>query len=176
MVQDKTQLLAHYIIFRSKPEKLGAVKLNKVMWFSDLESFRRTGRSISGQESYQKQKFGPVPNDIVRHVRALLAAGKIAERSGTTPVGNRREFIWLEEPNVSLFSANDVDIINRAIEWVCDNHSAAAISNKTHDALWEVTEIGEQIAIEAGIVTTKSTSGKYLKWALNQADDATEVH
>lgn len=38
----------------------GSVKLNKILFFSDLTAYRRWGRTISGEE-YQKLEHGPSP-------------------------------------------------------------------------------------------------------------------
>lgn len=165
---DRTEVLAHYIIYRARPDKLGATKLNKVMWFSDVESFKRFGKTISGQYTYERKKFGPVPNKIKECLKSLVAERKIATRYEMTPSGERHEFVWTEEPELSLFTAQELDIINRNIDWICDNFSATGISNKTHDTLWKETEDGDQIEVRAGTVIPKAVSGKYLTWALKQ--------
>ena len=167
---DRTQLLAHYIIYRSTPDKLGATKLNKVMWFSDLEAYERFGQSISGQETYEKKQFGPVPNHINDCLRNLQKSGAVTFRANPTPAGDRHEYLWLKEPDISSFTAEEIDIINRSIEWVCDHHSAVTISKKTHDALWQETEGGEQIEIKAATIAAKPVTGRYLEWALQQDD------
>ena len=116
---DRTKAVAHYIIARSKPEMLGATKLNKVMWFADVLAYRMTGQTITGQASYQKQAHGPVPNNIVIAVRSLLTEGAVTKRDASTPVGVRHEYLWLKEPNVDLFNATEIDILNQMINDVC---------------------------------------------------------
>src|ERR1700674_1295888 len=76
MRRDLTKTVAHYVIARSVPEKLGATKLNKSMWIADVLSFLKTGRTISGQTSYKKLQYGPVPNNIVRYITELIEEGK----------------------------------------------------------------------------------------------------
>src|SRR5687767_11322566 len=92
--RDRTEAVAHYVIARSDPNKLGAVKLNKVMWFADLEAYRRFGRTITGQLSYEKRQHGPVPNKIVKSIRRLEQDEKIATRDVPTFAGTRREHVW----------------------------------------------------------------------------------
>ncbi len=46
----KTKTVIHYVISHTEPEKLGAVKLNKVMWRADVEHYRRYGKTITGQK------------------------------------------------------------------------------------------------------------------------------
>jgi len=156
---------AHYVIARARPDRLGATKLNKVLWFADLASYRRTGRTITGQRSYEKRQFGPVPNGIVRALRRLETEGSIVTRLVSTPKGQRREFIWLAQPEVSAFTAEEIDILNQAIAWVCDRHSAVSISDLTHDALWEEIDLGDQIAIGAASVTPDPVTSEDVDWA-----------
>lgn len=165
MSADRTKQVAHYIIARSTPEKLGSTKLNKVMWFADIIAYRATGKTITGQTSYQKQKYGPVPNGIVIAVRALINEGAVTRREAPTPQGIRHEFLWLQEPNIDIFSAAEIDIINQMIAAVCDNYSAVSISELSHDALWEETPMFEQIDIGAASVDIRPMYGKYLDWA-----------
>ena len=166
--QDRTASVAHYVIARSQPDKLGAVKLNKVMWFADLEAYRRFGSTITGQTSYQKQQRGPVPNNIVRALNALRDEDKILTRD--VPVGGvvRREHLWLVQPDVSGFSPEEVDILNEAIDWVCNDHTARSISELSHDAMWEAAELGEQIPVGAATVVPDEISAEDLDWAVSE--------
>lgn len=166
--QDRTEVVAHYIIARADPNKLGAVKFNKVMWFADLEAYRRFGKTITGQLSYEKRQHGPVPNKIVKSIRRLEQADKIATRDVPTFGGTRREHVWLKKPDVSSFSPDEVDILNEAITWVCDNHTAKSISELSHDALWEQAELGEQIPVGAATVMPDDISGADIDWALKE--------
>jgi hypothetical protein len=171
---DRTEVVAHYIIARADPNKLGAVKLNKVMWFADLEAYRRLGRTVTGQDSYEKRQYGPVPNNIVRSIRRLEQADKIATRDVPTFGGTRREYVWLKKPDVAEFSAEEVDILNEAIDWVCDSHTAKSISHLSHDALWEAAELGEQIPVGAATVISDELGGDDIQWALDALQSAAE--
>jgi hypothetical protein len=42
---DRVTSVAHYVIARCAPEKLGATKLNKVLWFADVKFYRHHGRT-----------------------------------------------------------------------------------------------------------------------------------
>ena len=63
--REKFKRLVHYVIWRAgKRDWFGAVKLNKVLWFSDTEAFAHTGEPITGA-TYTRQQFGPVPKAIM---------------------------------------------------------------------------------------------------------------
>jgi hypothetical protein len=171
---DRTEAVAHYIIARSQPDKLGAVKLNKVMWFADLEAYRRCGRTITGQTSYQKQTRGPVPNDILRALKRLRDEDKILTREVPVAGYTRREHLWLAQPDVSVFSAAEVDILNEAIHWVCNEHTAKSISDLSHDTLWDAAELGEQIPVGAATIVPDELSGADIEWALANLANSNE--
>lgn len=165
-LNDKLPKLVHYIVARARPDQLGATKLNKVLWFADLTYYRRYGRTISGASSYQKLQHGPVPNDVVRTVHLLKTEGKIAIRYADTPTGQRREFVWLEQPALDAFEAEEIDVLNEAIDWVCQNHSATSISALTHDALWQEIDMGSQIPVGAASVVADEVGDDDIEWAV----------
>src|SRR6266540_3373874 len=83
MSNNRLAALAHYIIWKCDPAVLGAVKLNKILWFADLEYYRRTSRTITGATEYTKLQHGPVPKGILRALEALEAEDKIAKSTET---------------------------------------------------------------------------------------------
>ena len=64
------------------PSGRGAVKLNKVLWWADCESFRERGCSVTGS-AYQRLSEGPAPVSLlpVRKQLEKSAEIKIEERS-----------------------------------------------------------------------------------------------
>lgn len=162
---DRLAGTAHYVIARSQPEKLGAIKLNKVLWYADLIFYRRHGRTITGAETYVKRQYGPVPDRIVPTIAALEQAGKIFTRNTETPVGIRREFLWMQKPDLGQFGPEEIDVLNEVMEWICDGESAKSISEKTHDALWDETEIGGHIPVGAGAIQAAEITPQAVDWA-----------
>src|SRR5687767_3702503 len=79
--------LAELILFiahRSEcDERFGAVKLNKLLFFSDFLAYGRLGSSITGQD-YQKLQHGPAPRKLLPVVREMEESGDFAwkERDG----------------------------------------------------------------------------------------------
>jgi hypothetical protein len=52
--------LVHYICYKcDDPSQLGATKLNKILWYCDMFSYRWNSESMTG-ENYIKRQFGPV--------------------------------------------------------------------------------------------------------------------
>ena len=168
MAQDRLTTTTHYVIARSQPDKLGAIKLNKVLWFADLIAYRTRGKTITGSETYIKRQFGPVPDGIVPTISKLERDGKIIVRNVETPVGPRREFLWIQKPDVKSFEPEEIDVLHDVIDWICNDESAKSISAKTHDALWDETEIGGHMSVKAGAVVPNEISPEAIEWAKAQ--------
>src|SRR5579871_4301294 len=73
--------LVHYVCWRcsDEPSKLGAVKLNKTLWLSDLRAYYQLGEPITNSR-YVKRQFGPVPAAIVPTLTELEMAGVLTIR------------------------------------------------------------------------------------------------
>jgi Antitoxin SocA-like, Panacea domain len=163
--RDRLSSVTHYVIARCDPERLGAVKLNKVLWFADVLYYRRHGRTITGVDNYMKQQYGPVQRGMLGVLDELKRDGKIVERFGETPVGLRREYVWLKEPDLTGFTADEVDVLNEVMDWICDGESAKSISEKSHDVLWDETEIGAPMPVRAGAVVPAEITADAMEWA-----------
>ena len=72
MDREKFKTLVHYICWKcDDPSKLGATKLNKIIWFAERSWFLKTGEAISGVK-FVKQERGPVPNAILPVLDSLV--------------------------------------------------------------------------------------------------------
>lgn len=163
--QDRLPSVTHYVIARCDPAKLGATKLNKILWFSDVLYYRRHGRTITGADNYVKQQFGPVQKNMLGVLDELKRDGKIVERTSDTPLGFRREYVWLKEPDLTTFTAEEIDVLIEVMDWICNDETAKSVSEKSHDALWDETEIGESMPVRAGAVVPAEITPEAVEWA-----------
>lgn len=146
---DLLKELTHYICWRADdPAKLGATKLNKALWFSDTIAYRVAGRSITNT-TYVKRQFGPVPKRILVVLQELEVEGKIAIRHNQRFHYIQREFVALEPAAPSTFSAQETEIIDEVVAWVCNRHTATSISEFSHDVIWDSAAEGEEIPLYA---------------------------
>lgn len=44
-----------------------------------------------------------------------------------------------------MFSAEEISTVDEYIRIICNKHTAKSISEASHDIVWEVAEIGEEI-------------------------------
>jgi len=165
---DRLASAAHYVIYRTEPAKLGATKLNKILWYADLENYRRTGQSITGERTYVRLPRGPVPHRIDEALDLLKREGKIVERRTRVHDYDRREFVWIESPNIEVFSAQEIDTVNVFIDLIKDM-TADQISSITHeDALWLELTDGEAMPVGAGSIISRPPTERELMWAMEQ--------
>ena len=147
--RDKLKTLVHYVVWKCKnPAMLGAIKLNKVPWLADMLAYATTGTPITG-EHYRKGQFGPISMSMVQVVKELEQERKIVVRQ--TERNPKVDYFALTRPDLSIFTADDVSLIDECIDFVCRKHTAMEISRKSHDIIWKLAELGEEIPYEAAL-------------------------
>jgi hypothetical protein len=164
--------LVHYVCARcDNPGKLGATKLNKVLWYSDVFAFAQEGRSISGAV-YVKRQFGPVPKDILNSIARLEAAGCLVERKVMNHGYPQKQFIALKPADISALTSTQISLVDTVLEAICSGHTATSISNLSHDLVWEAAEIGEEIPMSAAAFAGNfgEIDEEDIAWARNEVD------
>jgi len=141
---EKFKTLVHYICHTADRDELGATKLNKILWYSDIISYVNSGKPLTGSV-YIKRQFGPVPRDILRALEDLSDEGKMVVRDVPFFRDKKREFVSLADPDVSRFKAPEIALVADILHLICHHHTAESISELTHDTIWELAEIGEEI-------------------------------
>ena len=151
--RNKLKTLVHYVIWKNRnPATLGAIKLNKVPWLVDLLSYVHSGEPVTG-EHYRKGQFGPIAMSMVGIVNELQNERKIAVRQ-TEAYGNLKvDYFALSRPDISMFTADEIYLIDECNDFVCRRHTAMGISHKSHDIIWQLAELGEEIPYEASLAS-----------------------
>ena len=146
---EKFKALVLYVCAKSeKYEEFGAVKLNKILYYSDVTAYRRHGTPITG-ETYVKRQRGPAPKRILPAQNELVSEGKLIVRDKPYYPDTKREFIVKEQPDISGFSPEEISLIDYMVEAINQSFTATEISNITHDDVWEILELGEEIPYHA---------------------------
>lgn len=153
MNRQKLKALVHYVChkLRRNPSRLGKTKLNKVLFYADFQSFLDTGESMTG-ETYVKFQHGPVSEHIQDVVAELGEEGALATRETKYHGYRKKEYIALEDPDLSPFTGEEISIADDVIDDVCRENTAASISEFSHNHIWEAAVIGEEIPYEAVLV------------------------
>ena len=149
--RDKYKHLVHYIAWRAgKNDWFGATKLYKVLWFADARLFVLTGKPITG-ETYVRKEFGPFPLHIM-HVRDELERDGIIRVSKETD-SNLTRIVALAPADSHIFSSQELSAVNFWIEHIDKDHTAASISDRTHDYAWEIAGMNEDLPLFAPLVS-----------------------
>jgi Protein of unknown function (DUF4065) len=165
-VPRKLEALAHYICYKCQdPTVLGSTKLNKILWYSDVIALQVRGEAITG-ETYVKQQFGPVPRHILEALKRLEKREDIVVRPSEFHGYTKKDLIALTAPDISIFKPEEISIVDDVLREVCFNHTAASISLATHDDIWKLAEIGEEIPLETAFASELAEiTDDDVKWA-----------
>lgn len=165
--REKLKALVHYVTSRCEdPAMLGSIKLNKVLWVADLWAYVGTGTPITG-ERYVKQQFGPVALTMPAILEELQAENKLVVRRTEAHGNPKVDYIALTRPeNISeQFTADEIRLVEEAIGFVV-GHTAVEISDRSHDVIWELAEIGEEIPYHAMLAyRLDGVTKEDVKWA-----------
>ena len=164
--RDKFKRLVHYVIWRAgNRDWFGAVKLNKVLWFSDTESFAHAGASITGA-TYTRQQFGPVPKAIMPIREELAREGAIR----IMREGRLERLTALTKPDMQPFSPAEMAIVEWWIEHIATYETAQTISAKSHDYAWQIASLGETLPMTASLATRlRQPNADEMEWAKETA-------
>ena len=143
--------LVHYVCELCPSDKLGAIKLNKILWYADTFAYRLHGKTISGETAYIKRQYGPVPKNILKALKHLqdTEALVVEEKPSYSFGGPRREYRTLTGADISCFSAEERKIVQDVAEIICKDHTATSISDLSHNIIWEAANLGEEIPVNA---------------------------
>lgn len=165
MPTEKFKALVHFVVHecQAHPHRLGAIRLNKALWYTDVAAYRANGASVTA-ETYVKRKMGPVPQQILATISELRDEGLIHV---VEPAGqyDARKFISLVPPNPDVLSADEKSLARTVLSAVL-GYTANAISDLTHDIIWDAAEDGEEIPMYATLACEKGTITDEVKaWA-----------
>lgn len=165
MSNEKFKSLVHFIVHecQDNPSRLGAVRLNKALWFTDMLAYQANGVSVT-REKYIKRKNGPVPATILATLEELEKEEKIMIRQPEHHYDSRK-FICLVAPDESLLSDDERILAKHVLDFVCE-HSANKISEITHEEIWHAAQEGEEIPMYATLATGQGVITDEVKnWA-----------
>ena len=146
----KFRELVLYISGKSAEDpRFGAVKLNKILYFSDFEAYRRLGQSITGA-AYRKLSEGPAPRSMLPQRDVMLDAGDIGmeHRPYFAGVDETIEALW------HMTAREASDLSHRELGWL----AAAPGEDIPYETAWlspeplpqEVEEYASKVAEKHG--------------------------
>ena len=133
------------------PERLGAVKLHKVLYFLDMIHYAQTKRSVTGA-TYKKRPYGPTCVQLLPILREMEIEESIFIREVDFHGRRKKEYIALAKEEDGVLNAEELDLLDEVIQFVCDENSARTISEYSHKLPWEMAEFGEVIPYDSSLL------------------------
>jgi len=123
----------------------GAIKLNKILCYSDFIFYAYHERGITNVE-YQKLPNGPAPRRLVPVRNQLIRGRHLGIQDVLLKNGNiQKRPVNLRPPNLSLFTGEEIAVVDRVIDSFKDVR-ADRTSELSHDLVgWLVAEVGGTI-------------------------------
>ncbi len=167
-VKDKFKALVHFVVSEcsDNPAQLGAVRLNKTLWFSDMLAYKQRGTPIS-EATYIKKPQGPVARLLPACIETLVEEGCIEVTEPRFPYEPRR-FRSLAEPDVSSLDNYETELTRFVLNTLL-GHTATDVSEMSHDRIWGMAEEGEEIPFFATLGAVKGeVTPEVVAWATQQ--------
>ncbi len=162
--REKFKNLILYVCSVSEPEKLGAVKLNKVLWLADFRAFYALNNPITGAR-YVKRQFGPVPGGITSVLHELERERRISISTQPFHGRDKVEYRVHGPVDVTRFSDRELAIVKEAIRFVTEEHTAKSISKLSHDHIWQAAEDGEELPYSTVFAVPGQITDDDMQWA-----------
>jgi uncharacterized phage-associated protein len=146
----KLEEAIHYICSLAS-DNLGAVKLNKILYYADMMHSAQTGDAITGA-TYAKQRRGPVPRQVLPAIDHLVQAGRLSVQNISDFDFVRREFTTHGETEDSVFSRAEIEKLDYVVHSI-DKFSGREISDISHTIIWNAAELGETLPYDSFFVS-----------------------
>ncbi|MEE9303803.1 MAG: Panacea domain-containing protein [Thiotrichaceae bacterium] len=165
----KLKEIVHYICRKKAlhPEQLGAVKLHKILWYTDIRSYRITGETLTGA-SYKRMQQGPFANELNDVVTELAKEQKLTVREVEYFEYDKYEFVGKGTPDISMLEDRQIRWIDEQIDAICEGHTATSISEKTHDKMWQGAEMHESLPVSAAAIRFIEPGQEAIDWARSE--------
>ncbi len=143
--------------FSDNPTALGSVKLNKILWFSDVEALKDRRELITGIDRYEARDFGPVIAKLPTIIRKLSDEGILS--FNYIDSGDFQQWIYQITNNEQAQTMIDnipqehKDILNTWIEYA-RNNVVREIVKKAHDySWWDDIDNGNRVPVHLGVLS-----------------------
>ncbi len=169
---DRTKLhdLILYACSKCEPADLGAVKLHKVLYFSDMLFYAVVGSPITGA-TYRKRPFGPTCDQLLSALSELSGSGQIRVEEVNYFGYRKKQYYTSGEVDCLRLSESERGVIDQVIDFVCKRNSAKSVSEFSHNRAWELAEFGEVLPYCSVFqIFPTQASQEAMEWAEAQAD------
>lgn len=144
-----------YVSRKSEADlNFGAIKLNKILYYSDFGAFERFGVPLTGVR-YQKLLHGPAPKSLLHVRRSLVEEGAI--RVDFQPSGNYEQHrtVALRDAALGLFTEDEILLVDGVIHdlW---RQNGTEVSDASHDIRWKVMNLKDAMPYELAFLSNET--------------------
>lgn len=137
--QNKFENAVLFFLSKINNPFLGLTKLWKILYFADFDFYELNEKSITGA-TYKRFPYGPVPSKGEKVLKQMMEAGKIKISIIKTRKGEKYDFISHVEANKSIFSSNELEILDLTAQRF-EKSNTAEMSHLSHiDIPYRATE------------------------------------
>jgi Antitoxin SocA-like, Panacea domain len=142
-----------YVALRCTGAKyFGAIKLNKIIWKADFDSYAARGIPITGRE-YRRRYFGPALLEMLPVHKDMLRDGLIEMSLRDYGDGMvERRTVALSKPDLRFFTPDDLAYVEAAIRYYWDKTGTES-SDDSHGAAWRTRRDGDPMPYELAFLS-----------------------
>lgn len=154
--ENKFRELLLFIAHRSEKDPgFGAIKLNKLLFYSDFLAYLTLGHPITGQPYFALEN-GPAPRYLVRVREQMVKNKDIAIQRKPTFGGVPERVLALREPDLNKFTPAEIALVTKVLD-VCRSQSGTELSELSHRfAGWRLASQQEDIPYEVALVGNRA--------------------
>jgi len=146
---DKFRELILYISQKcANDPSFGAIKVNKILYFSDFLHYANYGTPITGVE-YQKLEYGPAPRPLLPIRQKMVNNGELGIQQLPIGSASRQKLVNLRSPDLSLFTAQEIALIDAVIDLLGPGTAADASEMSHRLSGWKLASINETIPYQS---------------------------
>lgn len=168
---DRTKLktVILYTCTKCDAGQLGAVKLHKVLYYSDMMRYVHVGTPLTGA-TYRKRPHGPTCDQLLPSLRELQRDSAIEIRETDYFGYRKKEYVPRQQPDVDRLSEVEREILDEVIDFVCFNNTAKTISEYSHNLAWDMVEFGDVLPYNSAyLMFPNEVSPEAMEWANQEA-------
>ena len=152
----KLKQLVLYVARRCEGQaRFGRTKLNKMLFSADFAAYRELGRPIVGA-TYLRFKDGPVARQLRAVAAEMELEGDYTERAIQVGRSTERRPIALSVPDMTGFSADEIRLIDAAIQELAPMTAAEASAWSHRHPGWKYTDDGQEIPYYMALAATET--------------------
>ncbi len=150
------ELIVYISAQSERDPHFGAIKLNKILYYSDFRAYERFGQPLTGMR-YIKLRLGPAPKALLPVRRELIEEGAI--RLDTVPRGpyEQDRTVALRAPALTLFTADEIALVDEVIRELW-SQNGTEVSDASHDIRWLVMQLGDPMPYELAFLSGAAPS------------------